>query len=801
MVIRGNQMLSKEEFDDLLKRPEIIGRELNQEQKKAVFAPAEYPLLIIAGPGSGKTTVLVVRALRLLLVDALAPEQIVITTFTKKAAAEIRTRWLVWGQALVAIAKVHPSIQADRAKVDALDRIDLNRCTTGTLDSICESMLGDNRSPLEVPPTLVDQFTANQLLLRSGLRDIDRQHATDLRAYLGVFGAEIRTLRDLVDATRPFVERFIYDHVDRGAFARAKGVKARKLLVEAFDRYQQQMDETARLDFARLEARFLERLQANRFADSIRDWKALLVDEYQDTNPLQEAIYFELAKRTTASLTVVGDDDQSVYRFRGATVELFANFPARAKLALNQNVGRAHLLRNYRSTPEIINFYNAYVAEETEFSGARIQPAKAGVVPARASLGLPVLGMFRQDVTTLARDLAVFLHAIFRGHGVRVPTRSGERSLRRTARGGDVGDAVLLASSVREWKSAWGANVPEPRLPNLLRAALGERGIAVFNPRGQSLRDQEPVQLLLGLMLECLDPSNESSPQGELAKTVGATAQGHRYFDVFRSQARALVSINPKPNRPHALRAFVEAWNAQRSQTTGQWPDEWPLLELCFTLITWIPSLLNDPEQQIWLEAITRTIAQAALFSPYRSSLLKEEPHRTRSRTSAIRDVIRPIAENLIDVDEDLITHQPRDSLNVMTIHQAKGLEFPLVIVDVSSDYKRNHPSNAFKRFPSSPSNVALLEDELAGYCEVGPTRRLRTALDRSFDDLVRQYYVAYSRPQTCLLLVGLDSSLGGTNPVKSVATGWQRDGSWSWRTQTGKKPPALANRLPFQQI
>ena len=78
-----------------------------------------------------------------------------------------------------------------------------------------------------------------------------------------------------------------------------------------------------------LEDETLARLRAGDLDDWANAFKVVLVDEYQDSNLLQEQIYFTLCQRSGASLTVVGDDDQSLYRFRGATVEIFTEFPKR----------------------------------------------------------------------------------------------------------------------------------------------------------------------------------------------------------------------------------------------------------------------------------------------------------------------------------------------------------------------------------------------------------------------------------------------------------------------------------------
>src|SRR4051794_37299470 len=80
---------------------EDLKRRLDRAQRDAVLAPAAESLFLVAGPGSGKTTVLALRILRLVLVDGVAPEEILATTFTRRAAEELRSRLLTWGQTLV----------------------------------------------------------------------------------------------------------------------------------------------------------------------------------------------------------------------------------------------------------------------------------------------------------------------------------------------------------------------------------------------------------------------------------------------------------------------------------------------------------------------------------------------------------------------------------------------------------------------------------------------------------------------------------------------------------------------------
>ena len=145
--------------------------------------------------------------------------------------------------------------------------------------------------------------------------------------------------------------------------------------------------------------------------------------------------------------------------------------------------------------------------------------------------------------------------------------------------------------------------------------------------------------------------------------------------------------------------------------------------------------------------------------------------------------------------------HVPRNRLPIMTIHQAKGLEFPLVIVDVSSDYTTNHRTQRFRRFPDTPTSTQLLEDDMAPHSRIGPLRTARPALLRSFDDLVRLYYVAYSRPQSALLLVGVDPCLRHNTAVRHVATSWRSNGTWAWQTPVSGRAPAVVNNHPLELI
>jgi DNA helicase-2/ATP-dependent DNA helicase PcrA len=788
----------------------------NSRQEHCLLAPANTPLMIVAGPGSGKTTVLVLRALRLVFVDGLMPENIVITTFTRKAAGEIRSRLIEWGIALIEHLRQNPPAPVPAGFMARVDGIDINRFITGTLDSICEDTLTAYRDPGDAPPVLVEGFVGNALLAREGMfpsgsyNQATQQTNPQLARYLALFtrdGQTPQNFGETISVCRTVADRLIQDQVDIPAFSTGiPHTQGRQVVVNSLQAYRAYMAQTNRMDFAGLEEVFLTRLTQGRLQRFVSTIRAVLVDEYQDSNPLQEAIYFELARQTQPSFTVVGDDDQSLYRFRGATVELFCHFSNRLSNAIPglPPVTVEQLVDNYRSTPEIVTFFNDYIAYDPAFAGARVQPPKPQIVPRIQSNQIPVVGLFRQDAQTLAHDLAAFLDDVFRGPGRTINVGGQTVQIVGHPQGGDFADAVLLAHTVNELGTRFGDNLPRARLPFLLRQELAGRGIGIFNPRGQALRDITEVQRLLGLVLLCIDPPVEGSPDGAQQSAARLRRDARHYLSVWRQAANAFIATNPPPNAPRTLGGFVNGWQTRTNQTSqgANWPDEWPVLEICYKLITWMPFFQDDPEGQVYLEAVSRCIAQAATFSPYRSAILYGQgTHDDGSVMRAIMDIMVPLAENSVEVDEEIMPHVPRNRLPIMTIHQAKGLEFPLVIVDVASDYTRNHPTQRFRRFPDNPTSTQQLEDDMAPYCSIGPLRTARTALARTFDDLVRLYYVAYSRPQSLLMLVGIDRCMRYNTTIRHVATAWRSNGTWAWQVPVPGRPPAVVNNHSLELI
>lgn len=784
----------------------------NPDQENCIHHPINQPLVIVAGPGSGKTTVLALRALRMVFVDSLLPENILLTTFTRKAADEIRARLIEWGLQLLEHLRNNPPLPTPAEFYDWLNRIDINRFNTGTLDSICEEVLTRYRDPIAPVPAVIEGFVGDACLARDGLFPAGANRNSDVDTYLANFtfnGKPPSNFGEKLTVCRTIVDRFVHDQVDLYTYSVASPNRnARNCLSTASQGYWNGLHSENRLDFALLERTFLERLVQGRLARFCENINAVLVDEYQDTNPLQEEIYFELIRQTNGSFAVVGDDDQALYRFRGATIELFRDFQTRFQSAFASYPvpHMEYLVENYRSTPEIVYFFNDFIDNDPNFTPARIQPPKPRIRNQRPSRGTPILGMFRPNREELADSLTDFLFDVFRGRGRSLSRDDSHVNLCGDPNGGDFGDAVFLSHTVNEYARAFGSNPPRPRLPVMLRERLERRGEAVFNPRGRALRDIDIVQQFLGTILDCIDPPSGSQPLGMQQSDMMANnhlrREATRYFENWRLASRDYVASNPTPTSPHRLREFVHSWQNRTPQGTRAWPDEWPILELCFKLLSWFPFLRDDPEGQVYLEAISRGISQASAFSSYRSNIVFGNPtHEINSIKKAISDIFAPIAESNVDIDEDIMPSVPRNRFCFMTIHQAKGLEYPLVIVDVGSDYSTNNHMQRFRRFPENPSNVTLMEDDLSPHTSIGPLRLARSAMDRTFDDLVRLYYVAYSRAEVTLMLVGLDPMLRYNTTIKHIATGWRRDNSWAWINPVSGRNPGLANNIPLHLI
>ena len=144
-----------------------------------------------------------------------------------------------------------------------------------------------------------------------------------------------------------------------------------------------------------------------------------------------------------------------------------------------------------------------------------------------------------------------------------------------------------------------------------------------------------------------------------------------------------------------------------------------------------------------------------------RSAGLKAESRQTLQKTDLslrsaghlLQYFLVPIASGAVKIDEDLIESFPRDRLSVLSIHQSKGLEFPMVIVDVGSDFRNNHHAHAFKRFPSRAGLPHNMEDLVRSFSPLKLPRR--SGADRAFDDLIPAIFCGFQPAGGCFAVGG----------------------------------------------
>jgi DNA helicase-2/ATP-dependent DNA helicase PcrA len=742
------------------------------QQQQAVNAPASAGLFIVAGPGTGKTASLTLRILKLVLVDGVPPRGILATTFTKKAAEELRSRVLGWGFRIIDALKNDPTLSPKQKTF--VDGVDINQVRTGTVDSLCEQLLREFRAPGTQPPVLVDEFVSKTLMLREGLFGSRRDQNPALDAFLlslysdngKRFNYHAGTKAKLV---KEIWERRFQDQVAWAQFPSAgppADHPARNQVDDAHQAYETALRSAGLVDFSLLENEVLTRLSAGQLKEFADELEVVLVDEYQDTNLMQEQLYFELAAACSGAINVVGDDDQSLYRFRGATVDLFRDFPARYQQRFNKTPTTVFLTNNYRSTKNIVSFVNGYASLDGGYQAVRVASKPSLAHGPLAQAGLPVLGMFRDTIQELAEDLAGLIHSAFRGPGYAVPGGI----IAAAPSGGDVGDCALLCSSPAEFSAS-----DKPRLPFLLRQELGmlSPAIPVFNPRGEDAATIDVVERFGGLLLECLDAGGVLAGQ-----TNGISQDAQAVFARWRDRA---IDFAQGAAAPPGLLAFAQGWANRDPNRKGYgWPKSTTAIELIYGLVHYLPELHDDPEGQVYLELFTRQLGACHQLGKFDGRIVTDPTNQGLSDGSVkelLRDFLAPIAEGVVDVNEELMETFPRDRLSILSIHQSKGLEFPLTIVDVGSDFK-DLRAPAFKRMPASGGPPHRMEDLLRPLSPLGVPAR--TQVDRAFDDLYRQFFVAFSRPQDVLLLVGVSPTLPGGR-VPNVATGWDRNEVCHW--------------------
>jgi len=800
-------MITYEEFENIVVN--ILKRDIssNENQKKAILSPSNESLFIVAGPGSGKTTVMVLKILKYIFVDDVNPSEILATTFTRKAAEELYSRILGWGDEI----KNHLLDNVDDFdSILKIDRVDFNQIKIGTTDSVAEELLRDFKKPGENQAIVIEDFVANSAMMRILIEDekyLNKKLVEYLKELSG--NSKLEEPSKLSEILMNIKNRLFYDQIDIDRlYEQTPEGSGERIALDCIMEYEATLQDRNTIDFAMLESLFLNKLKDGQLREFLDEIRIVLIDEYQDTNLIQEDIYFTIAEAALengGSITVVGDDDQSLYRFRGATVDLFTHYPERVKERLGIDIEEINLQTNYRSTENIIEHCNRFAELDKEYQKARVANKPKIIAPDFEKDKMPILGMFRNNPQMLAKDLSVMINKLvnkgecdlkvlrvldedyykkmngnidiakfqqIRAEKVKAGKEVESIKLKLDGEYGSASDIAILSFSPKE--------VPHGNNSFLfmLRKHLKrlKNPIEIFNPRGIDLQEIDMVGVFCGLMLECIDPEAIFQKSD---KTIPKLAI--RNMNRWRLKAKDYMKMNPEPHKPVTLSEFVTYWQLRRPRGHDEWPKRASLMELAYKLTTWIEDLQEDVEGIVYLEAITKSITQTGFFNEYHSTIsFYNKKQEAESVLEAIWNIFIPLSTGGVKIDESLLETLPDDRINVLSIHQSKGLEFPLVIVDVGSKFKTNDIRNQHLRFPKTLEDKLTIEDSIRRHSSLGLSER--SEKDRSFDDLTRLYFVAFSRAESVLLLVGLYPSIEGYTKrndhfnIPNIALGWSRD-------------------------
>ncbi len=583
---------------------------LTSPQRAAVLHQGS-PLLIIAGPGSGKTEVIAWRVAHLVGAGLVKPENILATTFTNKAALELKDR----------IQSKLPGINVELMQVS-------------TIHSFCADLL--RRYP-------------RQARLPGGFRILDEtgqflfvySHRKDLGLDERVKGLEDVFYGSVIDTFNRATEEQVKPE-DLAAWCEENlsccsndetGLwQEREAIATAYFRYCRILEEENLLDFAFLQTFALRLLEGHpTVLDELRQkYPEILVDEYQDTNAAQEKL-LKLLAGEGQHLTVVGDDDQSIYRFRGATVRNILEFPQRypgAKVV--------QLVHNFRSREQIVDHSQQVITHN---------PARYGkdLLPMRGP-GSEVLLVYER---TAGEEAVVVVDLLVRLH------QAGQ-----IARYSDI--AVLLRS-VKSYA--------EPYVNALLSAGIPFQVIG-----DASFFDRPEIAQLYDLLnfLGASKPWADVHVRHPLVGLSLATCEALKAYkdslmDVATPEGLASIGIPPGEDQGRLLDLLElkQHVQAQKQET---------LLEVFYGLLA-ATGCAARFERQGNLEALSNLGIFSRLVAAW------DEGGTSRN--------FYPFMEYLKLVRKrglDPFLPPVEDSVRVMTIHQAKGLEFPVVVLGAAMD-------------------------------------------------------------------------------------------------------------------
>lgn len=716
--------------------------DLNPEQKAAVES-VEGPLLVIAGPGSGKTKTLVERVVHLIAELGVPSESILVATFTEKAARELVSR---------------VSSRAAELGVD----VNLAEMYIGTLHSIFLRLVEEHRPKTSLLRNyrVLDAFEQQYLIHRS---------LASFQALEGyaLIAPHDRGRWEQSEAIAHLANKAAEEDLDLERLERSESAEL-KALGEIAKKYRALAADENALDFSAIQSTLLALLRDR--PEVLEELRAkiryLMIDEYQDTNGIQEKIVLALATPSN-NICVVGDDDQSLYRFRGATVRNILEFQDKFPAG---GCRRIELVTNYRSHPGIIDFCNRWMGampDKGSWTGEKGQSYRfpKTIEPRRATFAeyaavAKVAGREGQD-SWMAEVLA-FIEEL-KGRGFLE----------------DYSQIALLFKSVKGAKAI------------ALAEYLEVHGVPVFSPRSALFFKREEVMLLLGAFVFMFPPLFERHLKWQADAEL-------EVWDYYR-ECLALFAYTLRTESDTQVE--LRKWCAAKAKYHSEMNENanYSFASLFYELLAF-PMFARYVEVDLSGGAADlRPIHNLALFSrllaqfEFLHNIIVLTPERlSRDLRALFNQYLRYLIDGGLAEYEGFEGSTPPGCVSFMTIHQSKGLEFPVVLVDSLNSVPRRAEETIDRA-------LALHYREAVDF---EPPDRIK------YFDFWRLYYTAFSRARDLLILTGPeDREAKGQGrlpsayfvPIYDSLPDWEEAGLDSGRFRVSKaEPPRIKREYAF---
>lgn len=650
----------------------------------------DKPLLIIAGPGSGKTFTLTERIVNIIVKKKVLPENIFISTFTEKAAKELLTR-------------------ISNKIVEYGLKLNVNEFYIGTLHSIFLELIDEHLeySVFSRNYSIMDDFDQKYYIYRNIFSIFKK--IPELAEYIKTKDNWTRA-----EALIEIFNKFTESDIDTTLLALSNDEEL-KIYAKAYDYYYHLMVEENCIDFALIEKEFYRLISEHpEVLGAIQNKiEYFMIDEYQDTNTLQEKILLKLSSKSK-KICVVGDDDQSLYRFRGATVrnilEFSHNFEDSAVVKLETN---------YRSHSKIIDFYSSYIQSKpwihqgTSFRHEKsIQPPNDKVFLEYPS----VLKLMVEDENAWMQSTLEFIQFLQESNAL-----------------SDLNQITFLANSVKG-----------ERIKNLI-GFFEENKIPIFSPRSDFYFEREEIKLLIGFLLIIFKRYIDAYQRGEIYETV--TIKDY-YIKKCLLSAQRYIKNHPDPELLQFIRTHAKIYT---QIDKGQSTDD-NITSLIYKLIQFEPFAGFLTDSSLATRNLSMFVNLTVKFEKYYNVSVLSESKLDSILKNYFSVFLHYLYQGGISEYEDGEVLAPSGAISFMTIHQSKGMEFPITIVTGL----HNKPRSQHKE----------LDDKLLPFTEKKEFEPYKMIAEFDF---TRLYYTAFSRAQNLLLLSDMIRPTG-TWPIPSKA-------------------------------